>query len=225
MKESKDINVNLKHSNCLSIIAQAGRTAWKSFHKGGLYDECTDEISDIDKEFLDRIINKHKHGSVAEHLVYNFEIQGVSRALLQELVRHRISSFTVVSTRYTLKELKEEDDFNDFRNEIDFNRAKKYVRFTGNDSVDETIFYALFELQKLVKTNISNDIVKYCLPEAYKTTVFWTVNARSLQNFLELRLDKSALWEIRELANELYNALPEDHKFLFEKIYEKKVKD
>jgi len=209
------MKVNLINHTPLSVMATGGRTAWKSFHKGGVYDKPTDKISSEDKEFLDRIVNKHKHGSVAEHVTYNFEIKGVSRALLQELARHRHTSLTVASTRYTLKELKQEETFNDFGNLFDFERASKYVVWTGNPNVDRTIFYALEELRSLIKEGISNDIAKYALPEAYKTELMWSVNARSLQNFLILRSDKAALWEIRSLAWEVYNSLPEDHQFLF----------
>ncbi|HEX5670546.1 MAG TPA: FAD-dependent thymidylate synthase, partial [Sulfuricurvum sp.] len=63
---------------------------------------------------------------------------------------------------------------------------------------------------------ISNDRAKYCLPESYKTELTWTINARSLQNFISLRSDKAALWEIRDLANMVYDSLPDDHRYLFE---------
>ena len=65
-------------------------------------------------------------------------------------------------------------------------------------------------------TTKSLDIVKYCLPECYKTELTWSVNARSLQNFLSLRSSKSALWEIRNLSLKLYESLPQEHKFIFE---------
>ena len=61
----------------------------------------------------------------------------------------------------------------------------------------------------------SVDIVKYMIPEAYKTSLVWTINMRSLRNFIALRSNKSALWEIRELANEIYRQLPTTHKFMF----------
>ena len=69
----------------------------------------------------------------------------------------------------------------------------------------------------LASTTKSLDIVKYCLPECYKTELTWSINARSLQNFISLRSSKSALWEIRNLANAIYDALPNEHKFIFEK--------
>ena len=73
----------------------------------------------------------------------------------------------------------------------------------------------LEDLRSLVKEGISNDKLKYALPEAYKTELAWSINARSLQNFIMLRSNKAALWEIQDLAHNIYNALPEDHKYLF----------
>ena len=60
---------------------------------------------------INRVANVSKHASTIEHLVYSFDIDGISRAVLQELARHRIASYTVKSTRYTLKELKDEQPF------------------------------------------------------------------------------------------------------------------
>ncbi len=217
------IEIKLEHYTPLSIMASSGRTAWKSFHKGGVYEEETDDISLEDRGFIDRIVNKLKHGSVSEHLNYHFKIKGVSRALLQELVRHRHMSFTVSSTRYTLKELKSEEQFNDFDNLFDFERASKYLIWTGNHNVDITSFFALEDLRRLIKEGISNDIAKYALCESYKVELAVSINARSLQNFLQLRTNKAALWEIRELAYAIFDILPEEHKYLFEDyVYEEK---
>ena len=212
--------VKLLYNTPLSVCVQAGRTAWQSFHKGGNYESPTDNITQEDENFLDRIANKHKHHSVIEHLVYSFEISDISRALLQELSRHRLQSLTVKSTRYTIKELKQEDEFTDFDNEYDYKRASKYLVWTKNRDVDITSFFALEDLRDNIKKGISNDLVKYSLPESYKTSLVQTINARSLRNFLELRTSKSALWEIRNLAFEIYKAIPDSHKFLFKQVIE-----
>jgi thymidylate synthase (FAD) len=74
----------------------------------------------------------------------------------------------------------------------------------------------MIELREALKEGISNDEAKYLIPEAYKTSLVMTINARSLQNFLELRSSKHALWEIRDLAKNIYEAIPEEHKYLFE---------
>ena len=62
------------------------------------------------------------------------------------------------------------------------------------------------------------DDAKYLLPESYKTSLVWTINARSLQNFLALRSSLSALPEIQELALNIYKAIPSEHKFIFKNI-------
>ena len=56
------------------------------------------------------------------------------------------------------------------------------------------------------------------MPEAYITSLVMTINARSLQNFLELRSSKHALWEIQLLAKAMYEAIPDEHKFLYDNI-------
>lgn len=205
------MKVNLLHYTPLEVCAHAIRTCWQSFDK-------SDSGGDADKALIERVGNKYKHSSTLEHLVYTFYIQGVSRALLQELARHRIASLSVKSTRYTLKELKNIEPFE----EDDFEGASKFIVLTKDDRVNQASIKALNNLQKLLKEGISNDIAKYSLPESYKSELTWTINARSLQNFLLLRSSKSALWEIRDLALNIYKALPNSHKYLFEEFIESK---
>ena len=200
------MKVTLLHSTPLNVCSHAIRTCWQSFDK-------SDDGGEKDVALIDRVGNKFKHASTLEHLHYSFYIQGISRALLQELARHRMASLSVKSTRYTLKELKECDA-------IDY---EKYLVFTGNEAVDNASKNALDALQKLLQSGISNDIAKYALPESYKSELTWSINARSLQNFLSLRTNKAALWEIRDLAYIVYEALPKEHQFLFEEsLYKEK---
>jgi len=189
----------------LNICSHAIRTCWQSFEK-------SDNGGEKDIELIDRVGNKFKHASTLEHLHYTFYIQGISRALLQELARHRIASLSVKSTRYTLKELRNEQPFL----QGDFNNAARYIVLTGNELIDNASIKALENLREILSTTtISLDIAKYCLPECYKTELTWSTNARSLQNFLALRSSKSALWEIQNLSNKIYDALPQEHKFIF----------
>ncbi|MBN7287958.1 MULTISPECIES: FAD-dependent thymidylate synthase [Campylobacter] len=200
------MQVTLLNFTPLNICSHAIRTCWQSFERG-------DNGGEKDIELISRVGNKFKHASTLEHLYYNFYIQGISRALLQELARHRIASLSVKSTRYTLKELKKEAKF-----ELGgFERASGYIVLTGNETVDNASIKALENLREILATTTTSlDIVKYCLPECYKTELTWSANARSLQNFLSLRSSKSALWEIRELSHKIYEALPQEHKFIFE---------
>ncbi|MDY0327316.1 MAG: FAD-dependent thymidylate synthase [Arcobacteraceae bacterium] len=194
------MKVTLLNSTPLVICSNAIRTCWQSFDK-------SDDGGEADMALIDRVGNKFKHASTLEHITYNFYIAGVSRALLQELARHRMASLSVKSTRYTLKEIKECET-------IDY---EKFLVFTGNETVDNASKMALDNLQTILKSGVGNDIAKYCLPESYKTELSWTINARSLQNFLSLRSSKAALWEIRNLSFAIYEELPSEHKYLFEK--------
>lgn len=199
------MKVTLHHYTPLVICSDAIRTCWQSFDK-------SDNGGEKDRDLIDRVGNKFKHASTLEHLVYNFYVEGISRALLQELARHRMASLSVKSTRYTLKELKEEAPYS----VEDIERASKYLVMTGVEIVDQMSIRALENLRAVLVEGISNDRAKYCLPESYKTELTWTINARSLQNFISLRSDKAALWEIRDLANMLYQTLPTEHRYLFE---------
>lgn len=199
------MEVKLLNYTPLWICSNAIRTCWQSFDKG-------DNGGEIDLALIDRVGNKLKHASTLEHLFYNFYIKGISRACLQELARHRIASLSVKSTRYTLKELKNESEFKP----NDFNNASRYIVLTSNEFVDNASINALENLRQILNQNTSLDIAKYCLPESYKTELSWSINARSLQNFLSLRSSKSALWEIRDLANLIYQNLPQEHKFIYQ---------
>ncbi len=235
------MKVTLLHNTPLWINAHGARTCWDSGEKSDTEEvvayarqeaimdgnDCFFNSDNIigpsDAALIDRVGNKFKHQSILEHVSYNFYIEGVSRALLQELARHRIASLSVKSTRYTLKELKTEEPFPSHigsmsQRELEDNlpRLNKYLVMTGEKLVDMASISALENLRQCLVAGISNDKAKYCLPEAYKTSLTWTINMRSLQNFISLRSDKSALWEIRDLANMVYNNLPEEHKYLFD---------
>jgi thymidylate synthase (FAD) len=212
------MNIKLMQHSSLEVCAHAIRTCWQSF-------DNSDDGGEKDKDLINRVGNKFKHSSTLEHLTYTFYISGVSRALLQELARHRMASPSVKSTRYTLKELKEEetsfleydgDPHAEYWGTTIFDRASKYLVLTGEEVVDRASVEALERLRLVLREGISNDKAKYCLPESYKTELTWTINARSLQNFISLRSTKAALWEIRDLANALYETLPQDHRYLFQ---------
>ncbi|MGX2981730.1 FAD-dependent thymidylate synthase [Helicobacter sp. 23-1045] len=206
------MKITLLHYTPLDICSHAIRTCWQSFDK-------SDNGGEIDKALIDRVGNKYKHSSTLEHLSYSFYIQGISRACLQELARHRIASLSVKSSRYTLKELmKEEVSF--FKGVTNKERIEKYIVLTNDERVNHCSIQALENLRMLVRNKVSNDIVKYAMPECYKTELTWTINARSLQNFLSLRNSNQALWEIRQLASEIYSKIPATHKFIFEKCVE-----
>lgn len=118
--------ITLLHHTPLAIASKAIRTCWDSGDKSDtpVIDQpvYSSELNFVphnypicgpnDRALIDRVGNKFKHASTLEHLSYNFYIEGVSRALLQELARHRHQNLSVESTRYTMsKSLKHEPSF------------------------------------------------------------------------------------------------------------------
>ena len=196
------MTVELLHNTPLWVCAKAIRKCWASEDKSDTVDGI---CGDKDKELINRVGNKNKHKSTIEHLVYTFDVDGISRACLQELARHRIASYSVKSSRYTLKELKDATG-----------NLSNFIVGVGNWDIDYNNVKTLERVQEMLQSGLSNDYVKFMLPEAYKTSLVMTINARSLQNFIELRSSKSALWEIQNLAKAMYDAIPEEHKYLFE---------
>ena len=128
------MQITLLNYTELKTCAHAIRTCWQSFEKG-------DNGGEKDIELIDRVGNKFKHASTLEHLYYTFYIQGISRACLQELARHRIASLSVKSTRYTLKELKEEESFLPFCAD-NMKRAEQFLVFKSNQAVNEASMLA-----------------------------------------------------------------------------------
>ena len=184
------MKVQLLNKPDMSIIIEATRTCYDSMSK-------SDNLGDKDLALLKKIIDS-KHESVLEHMVFTFKITDISRACLQELARHRIASYSVKSTRYTLKELRDTPD----------NELEKFLI----DDIESIVKSSAIDSLKKIKMmlNMSNpdmDKIKYALPECYKTELVWTINLRSLRNFLKLRLSLKAHQEIRKLATIVYSCL------------------
>jgi len=154
--------------------------------------------------------------------MYSFRIRDITRFVLMELSRHRIASYSVESTRYTLKRLKYEKSFIISNKDklgyvYDMVRASEFIEINPEVNTNFQVQQLEF-VREVLLDGASIDDVKYLLPENYLTDLVWTINVRSLRNFLQLRLSKSAHKAIRSLAKAVYEAIPAEHKFLFEDI-------
>lgn len=174
--------VRMLTANSPFIPVIGARTCYSSF-------KHMDALGKKDLDLLDRLSNRYRHESVIEHLVVSYEII-TSREVLQEIVRHRIASYSVKSTRYTLKELKNAEKIN----------PDDFCIIYSDKTNKQLIKKLLEEIQKQLRNGATNDEVKEMLPECFATTIIMTINARSLKNFLNLRLSKSAYYKIREVA-------------------------
>ena len=129
------------------------------------------------------------HYSTLEHASYTFAIDGVSRAMTHQLVRHRLASFNQQSQRYVT--FKEEPDFIVPQSVVDAGAAEAY------DKAAKAAFEAY---DALVKAGVPAEDARYLLPNACETKIVVTMNIRELLHFFSVRCCNRAQWEIREVA-------------------------
>lgn len=164
------------------------------------------------KDLLTRII-KAGHESILEHINLTYSVKGISRALLQELSRHRHISLSVESTRHTLrKQLTGENS-----NLLETIEEILPVKIKGISPFYWHEMYVPW-LQRVLEDNpeMSDDELKYYLPEFWPTNLILATNIRELRHILKLRTAPAALKEFQLLGHELFNAVPEEYSYLLE---------
>jgi thymidylate synthase (FAD) len=163
--------------------------------------ECYDKGCYVDVERRDNRIKKvalqNKHSSVLEFASFTFQIEASTKVLL-EMTRHRMANYACKSSRYTL------------------NKGEIVFELTGDIEVDDILHGWKHTINYMVKIGKSNEITSLMLPQCYQYRWIAQFNARSLQNFLSLRMAKSAHFMIREVATEMFNQIPDEMKYLFE---------
>lgn len=142
---------------------------------------------------------KSGHHSVLEFAQFHFHIEGVSRALTHQLVRHRTGSFSQRSQRYV-----NEDGF-DFIVPPSIERLDNNIRDLYINTIEE-IKNAYEVLQTF---DIPNEDARYLLPNACCTTIDASFDFRNLIHFMNERLCTRAQWEIRELAQKMRDCVIE----------------
>lgn len=156
------------------------------------------------KAFVTKLVEMG-HQSPLEHVSFTFAIDGISRALSHQLVRHRIASYSQKSQRYV-----DEKEFTWIvPPSIEKNPAAKQLF----EAQIETIRQCYAELCAAVP----REDARYILPNACETKIVVTMNARSLLHFFRVRCCRRAQWEIRRLAEamlaEVRKVAPELFKF------------
>ena len=179
--------VKLIHCAGLDVAELAARTCTAT----------TDKMSDtwMDCEaFLMKLVEQG-HMSVFEHVNYTFSIKGVSRALLQELARHRHISLSVESTRWALKRI------------MASNPEMVLPKSIERVYVDLQMEW----IKTFLKEGIPNDEMKYLIPECLPTNLVLTLNLRELIHIYRLRTSMRALKEFHDLMIDIAQCLPPSH--------------
>lgn len=159
------------------------------------------------KQFLEMLMS-FGHESPIEHVSFTFAIEGVSRSLSHQLVRHRIASYSQQSQRYV--KLDQFDYVIPYEISNDENARKIFIEAMekSQQAYDELVSilkskYIDKGMQSKQAEKKAIEDARYVFPNACETKIIVTMNARSLMNFFRHRCCNRAQWEIRNLANEM----------------------
>ncbi len=176
------------------VCALAARTCYSALEM----EELQSRVSQKEQgEFLKRVLASG-HASILEHASFTFTVQGVSRALLAQLTRHRIASFSVQSQRYV--SLAEGFGYI-VPPRIAALGPQARAEFEGQMAQMQA-WYAAWQ-EKLGAGEGANEDARFVLPNACETHITFTMNARELLHFFSLRCCNRAQWEIRALAAQM----------------------
>ncbi|KYC45664.1 MAG: FAD-dependent thymidylate synthase [Candidatus Methanofastidiosum methylothiophilum] len=184
-----------------TVCAVAALTSMKEGTPSDMLKEIDEDNA---KKRIQRVVG-YGHYSVIEHANFTFSIEGISRACSHQLVRHRIASFTQQSQRYVKME------------DVPFVTPPSIKK---NKSAEEIFKNSLKETaetyKKLLELGITPEDARFVLPNATKTNLVMTMNARELLHLFNLRCCNRAQWEIRDMAWEMLYQVLDVSPALFE---------
>ena len=158
-------------------------------------DEIDEKLSDQEVGRLLDFLRQRNHLSPFEHADFSFSVDGISRALSHQLVRHRIASYSQESQRYVNYMKVESLPF--------ITPPKISANEKALEIYNQALEHTLEAYRKMVDAGIAPEDARYVFPNAIETKFVFTMNARSLFNFFEQRCCLKAQWEIRILAMEM----------------------
>lgn len=169
------------------VVAAAARLCYSAKSANEIMDGFAEGE---EQRFLQKLVDMG-HASPTEHASFTFAIEGVSRALTHQLVRHRIgASYSQKSQRY-VKE-----------HQFEYITPPSIERRPEQKELFEKTMAQLQDVyEQLVAAGIKAEDARYVLPNAAESNIVVTMNARSLHHFFSLRCCQRAQWEIRELAD------------------------
>lgn len=168
----------------------------------------SDSVGDAEVGLINFLM-REKHGTPFEHNAFMFHVK-CPIFVAREWFRHRVGSFNELSARYTFIE----DEFyvprkEDVREQIGKPGSYSFKRIEdGREDFAVSIISEMNELaynkyRLLIEKGIAKELARSVLPVSMYTQFYWTVNARSLMNFLQLRTSQHAQLEIRQYAAEI----------------------
>ncbi|RCK78868.1 MAG: Thymidylate synthase thyX [Candidatus Ozemobacter sibiricus] len=177
------------------LVALAARRCYSSLPAAAI----DQKLSEAEVDRLLGLLRLRNHLSPFEHVSFTFSVDGVSRALSHQLVRHRIASYSQESQRYV--EYLKLDRLPYVVPPSIRDRPEAEAEFTSATE------HALAAYRRLLALGVPPEDARYVFPNAVETKLIFTLNARSLFNFFEQRCCQKAQWEIRHLAHQMLAAV------------------
>ncbi len=187
------------------VVAACATTSFKRKGPSHTFEKYSKEGEEEKIKKIIRDLIRHNHLSPIEHVSFTFALEGVSRSLTHELVRHRIASYTQQSQRYVKVDTKEEW----------YVIPKSYEGEMRKKFVERMKIIAKW-YEDDIKKGIKYEDARFLLPNATKTNIVVTMNARELLHFFNLRCCQRAQWEIREVATEMLRLVKKVAPTIFE---------
>lgn len=145
------------------------------------------------------------HHSTLEHASYTFAVDGVSRALTHQLVRHRLASFNQQSQRYVK-----------FTGDLPVVKPESIAAVPEASALfDEVIDKVQDVYCSLIEAGVPAEDARYVLPNAVETKIVITMNVRELVHFFSLRCCNRAQWEIRDMAHRMLELVRPTAPYIF----------
>ena len=133
------------------------------------------------------------HHSPFEHVSFTFGVDRLSRVASHQLVRHRVASFSQQSQRYV--KMGEGEGNVDVVTPPSVAGNPEAAELFNRQAKDACKVY-----KRLISMGVPAEDARFILPHGWETRLVFTMNARELHHFFNLRLCRRAQWEIRELA-------------------------
>jgi thymidylate synthase (FAD) len=184
-----------------TAIAAAARLCYAPVSAAELFDTMDERA----QHRVLKIIITSGHTSALEHASYTFAIDGVSRALTHQLVRHRLASYNQQSQRYV-----------SYAEEPEFIVPPAVAADPAAFKRFKAACTEAFESYRaLLDAGVAAEDARYLLPNAMETKIVVSMNVRELLHFFEVRCCNRAQWEIRELALRMLGLVEPTAPYIF----------
>jgi thymidylate synthase (FAD) len=185
-------------------VVDAARVSYGGASKG----------SEADKKLIGYLL-KHSHMTPFEHSVFKFHVSAPI-FVARQWFRHRFAAYNEVSFRYTeVKDyfyMPEKWRGQDKKNKQGSSAAVELDQKILHEMFSKQIDAALAAYKRMIGLGVAREMARMVLPVNLYTEFYWTVNARSLMNFVALRADTHAQLEIQAygeaLAKQFKNLMP-----------------